>query len=82
MFRLEHWLREGGVTQPPKGHGIWNEIYYHFYRIRLRNRKQKRKLADVINRYRESTAVMPDATVILRVNGEIDWCNESADRLL
>ena len=82
MFRLENWLREGGVSQPPKGRGIWNDIYYHIYRIRLRNRKQKRKLADVINRYRESTAVMPDATVILRGNGEIDWCNESADKLL
>lgn len=82
LFRLEYWLRLGGVAQPPKGRGIWNEIYYHIHRIRQRNRKQKRKLADVINRYRESTAAMPDATVILGENGEIDWFNEAAARLL
>ena len=82
LYRLENWLREGGISQAPKGAGIWSEIYFHFYHIRQRNRKQKRKLADVINRYRESTTAMPDAAVILRSNGEIDWINEAAGVLL
>ena len=82
LYRLERWLRSGGITQPPSGKGIWDEIYYHFYGIRKRNRKQKRKLTDVINRFLESTTAMPDATVVLRANGEIDWSNEAASRLL
>lgn len=82
LFRLELWLRSGGITQPPSGKGVWDEIYYHIYGIRKRNRKQKRKLTDVINRFLESTTAMPYATVILRANGEIDWSNEAANRLL
>ncbi len=82
IYRLEHWLRQGGISHPPQGKGIWSEIYHQNYLIRQRNRKQKRKLADVINRYRESTTAMPDAAVILRANGEIDWINEAAGPLL
>lgn len=80
--RLEKWLRKGGASDTPVSSGAWGEIYYHVYRMRKRNRQGKRRLANVISRFRESTAALPDAAVILREPGEIEWFNNAAARLL
>jgi len=53
LVRLEKWLRKGGSAIPPIGNGVWGELYYHIYRMRQRNRKSKRRLANVINRFKE-----------------------------
>ncbi len=78
LVRLEKWLRKGGSAMPPVGNGVWGELYYHIYRMRQRNRKSKRRLADVISRFKESTAALPDAAVVLRETGEIEWFNGAA----
>jgi len=82
LVRLEKWLRKEGSATPPIGNGVWGELYYHIHRMRRRNRKSKRRLADVISRFRESTSALPDAAVVLRNGGEIEWFNGAAARLL
>ncbi len=82
LFRLERWLREGKKFQPPDAAGIWGEVYHHFYRLQQRNRKRKRKLAAILNQFQEAAAALPDAAVVLRASGEIEWFNEAATRLL
>ncbi len=82
LVRLEKWLRSGGASVPPIGKGVWGELYYNIYRMRQRNRKSKRRLADVISRFRESTAALPDAAVVLRATGEIEWFNSAAAHYL
>lgn len=82
LKKLEHWLREGKKLNPPQATGIWGEIYHQLYRLHQRNRKRKRKLADILTRFQESTAAMPDATVVLRETGEIEWWNDAATNLL
>lgn len=82
LVRLEKWLRKEGSATPPIGNGVWGELYYHIHRMRQRNRKSKRRLADVISRFRESTSALPDAAVVLRSGGEIEWFNKAAARLL
>jgi two-component system phosphate regulon sensor histidine kinase PhoR len=67
---------------PPIGNGVWGELYYHIYRMRQRNRKSKRRLANVINRFRESTSALPDAAVVLQATGEIEWFNGAAAQYL
>ncbi|MDO9141783.1 MAG: DUF3329 domain-containing protein, partial [Methylobacter sp.] len=32
--RFEKWIRTGGRTKYPKTTGVWEEIYYHVYRIK------------------------------------------------
>lgn len=78
LVRLEKWLRKGSSNMPPIGNGVWGELYYHIYRMRTRNRKSKRRLADVISRFKESTSALPDAAVVLRASGEIEWFNGAA----
>ncbi len=78
--RMALWLRNGGKI--PQGSGIWEEIYYLLYRLRRRNKTRKRRLVEMLERFRTATAALPDATVVLEPRDEIDWFNEAAGRLL
>ncbi len=76
--RFERWIRTGGRGKYPKVKGIWEEIYYHVYRIRKNQKIRKKKLSRMINQFRRSTEALPDAAVVLGVNDEIDWANKAA----
>ena len=82
LHRLDRWLERGRKLQPPDAPGLWGEVFHHLYQLQKRNRSRKRKLKAYLKRFRESTAVTPDATVVLGGQGEILWWNEAATRLL
>ncbi len=82
LQRLEHWLSTGAGPPPRGNHGIWGEVYYLLYRLRQHHRRRKRTIAQYLRRFREFTAAMPDATVVLRTSGEIEWFNDAAGYLL
>lgn len=81
LRNLERWLRSKGRATPDV-QGVWGDVYYQLYRIQRRNRKRKKKLAAMLGRFRESTAAMPDATVVLDQNGLIEWWNDAAGKAL
>ena len=80
--RLEHWLRTGAGPPPRAGSGIWSEGFYQLQRMRQHHWRRKRTITQYLQRFRELTAAMPDATVVMRVGGEIEWFNEAAGRML
>ncbi|MCK5719755.1 MAG: DUF3329 domain-containing protein [Thiomargarita sp.] len=82
LYRLEYWFVHSKKFNPPEAPGIWGEIFYHIYRLQQRNRKRKRKLGTILKRFRNSTAAMPDATVVLDKKYEIEWFNQAAGKLL
>ena len=82
QLRLLKWLRHGRMKEPPDLEGIAGEIVYDVYRQYQRDRRRKKKLGKVLNRFYESSSALPDATVILGANGEIDWFNDAAKYLL
>jgi two-component system phosphate regulon sensor histidine kinase PhoR len=82
LFNLYAWLRNGHSFHPPEAGGIWGEVFHQLYRRQIRNRKRKRRLASLIKRFQEAAAAMPDATVILDVDGAIEWFNDAAVQLL
>ena len=81
LRNLERWLQSKGRGAPDV-QGVWGDIYYHLYRLQRRNRKRKKKLAAMLSRFRESTAAMPDATVVLDQDGLIEWWNDAAGKTL
>jgi len=81
LYRLERWLRGKGGYPPDTG-AVWGEVYHRLYRLQRRNRKRKKKLAAMLGRFRESTAAMPDATVVLGAANDIEWWNDAASRVL
>lgn len=82
IYRLEQWLRTGAGPPPRGGVGIWSEIFYQMQRMRQIHWRRKRTITQYLQRFRELTAAMPDATVVLRVGGEIEWFNDAASRML
>lgn len=82
LYRLERWLRAGGSRKPPVSHGIWEEIYYDFYRLKRQDKRRKKRLGKILSRFRKATAALPDATAVLGEFNEIVWFNKSAGRLL
>ncbi|MCK9397779.1 MAG: phosphate regulon sensor histidine kinase PhoR [Methylobacter sp.] len=76
--RFEKWIRAGGRAKYPKTSGIWEEIYYHVYRIKKNEKKRKKKLSRMVDQFRQSTEALPDAAVVLGPNDEIEWANKAA----
>jgi two-component system phosphate regulon sensor histidine kinase PhoR len=82
LGRLTRWLMYRNQPEPEFGNDIWGEIYYQVQRRKARARKRERKLKAMIRRYRESSAAMPDAAVVLRPDNTIEWMNEAAASML
>jgi two-component system phosphate regulon sensor histidine kinase PhoR len=78
ISRFEKWIRTGGRAKYPKTTGVWEEIYYHVYRIKKNEKKRKKKLGKMIDQFRQSTEALPDAAVVLGANDEIEWANKAA----
>lgn len=82
LFALQEWLAQK-KNPIPDAVGIWGEVFYQLYRLQQRNRKRKRKLANMLKHFQRSTAAMPDAAVVLYGAGrEIEWINKAASQLL
>jgi two-component system phosphate regulon sensor histidine kinase PhoR len=82
ISRLEAWLSQGARGKHPPVKGVWEEIYYHVYLIKKRDKRRKKKLGKIIDQFRKSTDALPDAAVVLGKNDEIEWANTTAKSLL
>ncbi len=80
--RFEQWVSVGGRGRYPKAKGIWEDIYYHVYRMKKASRRRKKKLGVIIDQFRQSTEALPDAAVVLGANDEIEWINKAARDVL
>ena len=78
ISRFENWISRGGSKKCPKTTGIWEEIYYHVYRIKKNEKRRKKKLSSMIDQFRQSTEALPDAAIVLGGHDEIDWANKAA----
>ncbi|MDD1621694.1 MAG: phosphate regulon sensor histidine kinase PhoR [Methylococcaceae bacterium] len=79
---LEHWLARGAFGDQREQKGIWGDIYYHIWKIKKTEKKRKKKLSRMIDRFRTSTDALPDAAVVLGSYGEIEWTNKAAREVL
>ncbi|TXK96664.1 phosphate regulon sensor histidine kinase PhoR [Methylococcaceae bacterium HT1] len=82
LNQLEQWLKSGAKSNYPASNGLWEEIYYHIFRLKKANKKRKKQLSRIIEQFRKSTAALPDAVVLLGENDEISWFNDAAKQIL
>ena len=82
LYRLGQWLQGKRNGIPEVVDGAWSDIYYHLYRLQQRNRRRKKRLATMVNRFRESTNALPDAAVVLSASGNIENWNKKAAEIL
>src|SRR5690625_988825 len=81
LSRLDRWLASRRLN-PPEASGIWGHVFDQYHLLRQRQFKSKKRLTQVIHEFRESTAAMPDGTLVLNDRFQILWCNRAANRLL
>lgn len=81
-WRLVSWLGKQTKKLPYHVPGIWG---YIFYRLEVRKRKateRKKQIARLLKQFRASTSALPDATIVLDRNFQIQWVNDAASALL
>jgi len=87
LYRLEQWLKNKDHPLP-LGAGsagvdpLWRNVYRHFFYLRRRSAKRKRKIRRVIKQFRSAAAEVPDAVVVLTEDNAIAWCNRASEKLL
>jgi two-component system phosphate regulon sensor histidine kinase PhoR len=76
--RLHDWA-QGPLHAPvPEARGAWDEVFAALHR-RVRSRAaRQRELAQVIARFREAAAAIPDGIVLLDREQRIEWANRQA----
>ena len=79
---FERWLSQGAFRDRQTRKGIWGDIYYHIWKIKKIDKKRKKKLSRMIDRFRKSTDALPDAAVVLGEHAEIEWTNRAALEVL
>lgn len=76
---LERWLREGAdKSKAPSVGGAWGEIVQHIYRRQHAAARSKKRLSKMLKQFNTTVSALPDATVILDANYDIEWVNKSA----
>jgi two-component system phosphate regulon sensor histidine kinase PhoR len=82
LKRLETWLHKGKKSDPPQASGLWGEMFNGIYRLQQRSRKRNKRLVKFLNRFRETTGALPYGVIVLREQGDIEWWNDAAQKLL
>ena len=83
LNEVTRWLKKGAnINRIPDLSGAWSPVVRHVYAIQRRNRKRKEQMRTLLKRFEQVSIALPDGTVILRANNEIDWSNKVAGRLL
>lgn len=80
--KLERWLSLGAKGDNLKAKGIWEDIYFHLYKLKKTEKRRKKKLSKMIDQFRKSTDALPDAAVVLGKHAEIEWINKAASDVL
>ncbi|HLD64711.1 MAG TPA: phosphate regulon sensor histidine kinase PhoR [Pseudomonas sp.] len=83
LLRLYRWLKQRKPDEPPPdGHGLWGEVFDSIYHLQRHDLRVRGRLQAVIDRVQESTAALKDAVIMLDSEGNLEWWNRAAERLL
>lgn len=83
MRRLQQWLKRSQPDEPPPdGQGLWGDIFDNLYQMQRRDLRLRRQLQSVIDRAQGSTTALKDAVIMLDRDGNLEWWNPAAERLL
>ncbi|TQV74614.1 phosphate regulon sensor histidine kinase PhoR [Aliikangiella marina] len=80
---LERWIRLGAKNSlAPDSNGIWQLIVQHIVHAQRKNTERKVRLSQMANRFEAIIAALPEATVVINANREIELTNQASFTLL
>ncbi|MGY0219630.1 phosphate regulon sensor histidine kinase PhoR [Endozoicomonadaceae bacterium StTr2] len=80
--RLAGWLDAEDDVEPPEAQGFWGEVFDSIYRLQRRHHRSMDKLQAVIDRVKDSTGALNSGIIMLDQQGNLEWWNRAAARLL
>ncbi len=83
LAKLEEWVRRG--TKASKVYddsGFLGNIIRPLYQQKKSYNERKKRTKAILRRLNRNISALPDATVLLNAEHEIEWCNEPAKYLL
>lgn len=83
LARFEKWVSRGAKTsQVYDDNGCLDASIRHLYGQRKSANQRKSKTKQILNRLKKNISALPDATVLLNADHEVEWSNEPARYLL
>ena len=77
LRRISKFLRSSD-QKPPAVPGPVNEIIREIEALRGRHKQREKKIAGFLARFEEATEALPDAVVVMDVDGRVEWANARA----
>lgn len=83
LLKLEKWIRKGTRTSEVyEDNGFVGIIIRQLYEQKKVHNQRKRRTKRILRRLNQNISALPDATVLLNRELQIEWCNEPARYLL
>ena len=83
LVRLEEWISQGTKTSKVyDDSGLVGTIIRHLYLQKKASNERKKRTKGILSRLNRNISALPDATVLLNHDLEIEWFNEPAHYLL
>ncbi|RUO40126.1 two-component system sensor histidine kinase PhoR [Aliidiomarina taiwanensis] len=82
LLKLSHWFWNSKSTSLPQASGIWSDIYDGLYRTQKRHYTRRKKLAALLQRFRQAAESLPDAGLVIDGEGQLIWSNKLAQQYL
>jgi len=83
LLKLEKWIRKGTrASQVYEDNGFVGIIIRQLYQQKKIHNQRKRRTKQILRRLNQNISALPDATVLLNSELQIEWCNEPARYLL
>ncbi|MGR8947856.1 MAG: phosphate regulon sensor histidine kinase PhoR [Gammaproteobacteria bacterium] len=79
---LLKWVRNRKEYEAPETHGIFEDITLEIDYLRERHKKRKKKLANYLKQFKQATRALPDATIVLDLDGNVQWANKASEETL
>ena len=82
LARMYRWLLHIRDAEMPEAEGLWGEVFNEVRKLQKQALRRADRLTDMLGRFQNAAAAMPDAVVIVTGDNDIEWANPSAENLL
>lgn len=82
LDQLLSWIRHRKEIEAPDPRGVFEDLCREIDYLRERHKKRKKKLGSYLKQFQQATRALPDSTVVLDDDGNVQWANKAATDML
>lgn len=81
LQRLVRWLQQPDEV-PPEANKLWGEVFDGIYHYQRRQKADQQQLTALLERIQESSQALRDGVVMIDHQGDLEWWNRAAEKML